>query len=78
MNQTIRLFGSFIPPSIKTKREILVPGYANEEHPRILATVSEMFSDRAFGNRLENATEPAAIQCLFGEWTTKDASKRVK
>ena len=47
---------------------ILVPEHANEEHLRILATVSEMFSDRAFPGRLEAATEPLAIQRLFGEW----------
>jgi hypothetical protein len=37
-----------------------------------------MFSDRAFRNRLETATEPAAIQTLFGQWTTKDATKVAK
>ena len=47
---------------------ILVPEHANEEHLRILATVSEMFSDKAFRDRLEGATEPVAIQRLFGEW----------
>jgi nitrogen PTS system EIIA component len=48
---------------------ILVPEHANEEHLRILATVSEMFSDKAFRDRLGAATEPAAIQRLFCEWT---------
>jgi PTS system nitrogen regulatory IIA component len=47
---------------------ILVPEHANEEHLRILATVSEMFSDEAFRDRLEAATEPLAIQRLFGEY----------
>ena len=47
---------------------ILVPEHANEEHLRILATVSEMFSDRAFRDRLEAATEPLAIQRLFGQY----------
>ena len=47
---------------------ILVPEHANEEHLRILATVSEMFSDKAFRGRLEAATEPLAIQRLFGHW----------
>jgi PTS system nitrogen regulatory IIA component len=47
---------------------ILVPEHANEEHLRILATVSEMFSDKAFRARLEAATEPLAIQRLFGEY----------
>jgi nitrogen PTS system EIIA component len=52
---------------------ILVPQHANEEHLRILATVSEMFSDNAFRDRLEAATEPLAIQRLFGQWAGKKA-----
>ena len=48
---------------------ILVPEHANEEHLQILATVSEMFSDKTFRDRLGTATEPAAIQRLFSEWT---------
>ena len=47
---------------------ILVPEHANEEHLRILATVSEMLFDKAFRDRLEAATEPLAIQRLFGEY----------
>ena len=49
---------------------ILVPEHANEEHLRILATVSEMFSEKAFRKQLEAATEPATIQSLFGNWAT--------
>jgi PTS system nitrogen regulatory IIA component len=52
---------------------ILVPEHANEEHLRILATVSEMFSDKAFRDRLEAATEPVAIQRLFGQWARTKA-----
>jgi len=48
---------------------ILVPEHATEEHLRILATVSEMFSDPRFRERVATATEPSAIQHLFGEWT---------
>jgi PTS system nitrogen regulatory IIA component len=47
---------------------ILVPEHANEEHLRVLAAVSEMFSDRAFRDQLEAATEPLAIQRLFSQW----------
>jgi PTS system nitrogen regulatory IIA component len=47
---------------------ILVPEDANREHLQILATVSEMFSDQAFRDRLSAAVEAAAIQRLFGEW----------
>ena len=46
---------------------ILVPEHANKEHLQILATVSEMFSDKIFRERLGTATEPGAIQRLFSE-----------
>jgi PTS system nitrogen regulatory IIA component len=51
---------------------ILVPEHANDEHLKILATVSEMFSNKSFRDRLEATTEPAAIQSLFSEWTSDD------
>jgi len=51
---------------------ILVPEHANEEHLRILATVSEMFSEKAFRKQLEAAMEPAAIQSLFGNWASRE------
>ena len=57
---------------------ILVPEHASDEHLKILATVSEMFSDRAFRNRLEATMEPAAIQRLFSEWTSDDAQYHSK
>jgi len=47
---------------------ILVPEHANEEHLQILGTASEMFSEKAFRDRLDAATEPPAIQRLFSEW----------
>ena len=50
---------------------ILVPEHANDEHLRILATVSGMFSEKAFRGQLEAATEPAAIQRLFSQWVTE-------
>jgi len=50
---------------------ILVPEHANEEHLQILATVSEMFSERAFRNRLEAASDSNAIQRLFGQWARR-------
>lgn len=46
---------------------ILVPEHANQEHLQILATVSEMFADETFRDRLEAAREPAVIQQLFSE-----------
>ena len=47
---------------------ILVPERASDEHLKILATVSEMFSNRAFRERLEAVIEPIAIHRLFSEW----------
>jgi PTS system nitrogen regulatory IIA component len=47
---------------------ILVPEHADAEHLQILGAVSEMFADETFRKRLGSATEPAAIQRLFGEW----------
>jgi PTS system nitrogen regulatory IIA component len=51
---------------------ILVPEHANEDHLKILATVSEMFSDKTFRDRLEATMEPAAIRRLFSDWTSED------
>lgn len=53
---------------------ILVPEHANEEHLQVLATVSEMFSSKRFRKRLDAATDPAAIQRLFGEWASDNDS----
>jgi len=57
---------------------ILVPEHATEEHLRILATASEMFSDAGFRGRLEAATEPAAIHRLFSQWPTENDSSAMK
>jgi nitrogen PTS system EIIA component len=51
---------------------ILVPEDTNEEHLQILATVSAMFSDRRFRDRLEASKDPAKLQRLFCEWATDD------
>ncbi len=48
---------------------ILVPEDANEEHLQILGTVSEMFSDKTFRDRLGAATEPSGIRRLLSERT---------
>lgn len=45
---------------------ILVPEDANEEHLQGLASVSEMLSSKRFRKRLTAATDPAAIQRVFG------------
>ena len=57
---------------------ILVPEHANDEHLKILATVSEMFSNRTFRKRVEGTMEPAAIQRLFSEWTSDDGQYQPK
>jgi PTS system nitrogen regulatory IIA component len=51
---------------------ILVPEHANEEHLRIMATVSEMFSDEIFRDQLKAAMEPVAIRRLFGQWVKEE------
>jgi PTS system nitrogen regulatory IIA component len=71
-------FGALDHQPISTFFMILVPEHAIDEHLRILATVSDMLSDRAFRNRLETATEPTEIQRLFNQWTTKDVAKLVR
>jgi PTS system nitrogen regulatory IIA component len=52
---------------------ILVPEHASDEHLKVLATVSEMFSDQTFRSRLDATVETNAIQRLFSEWTSADA-----
>jgi nitrogen PTS system EIIA component len=56
---------------------ILVPEHGNDEHLQILATVSEIFADGNFRNRLNAAIEPAAIQRLFSEWVRGDGWSQV-
>lgn len=53
---------------------ILVPEHATEEHLQILATVSQMFADSGFRDRVARAEDPAAIQRLIDEWTGGIAS----
>jgi len=47
---------------------ILVPKLASEEHLRILAEASEMFSDPRFRDRLHQCRQPAEVQQLFAAW----------
>jgi nitrogen PTS system EIIA component len=60
-------FGALDDEPVSAFFVILVPEHAHEEHLRILAVVSEMFSERAFREQLAAAAEPAAIQRLFGD-----------
>jgi PTS system nitrogen regulatory IIA component len=52
---------------------ILVPDHADEDHLRILATVSGMFSEREFRNQLLAANDTVAIQRLFAQWEDRPA-----
>jgi PTS system nitrogen regulatory IIA component len=62
-------FGALDHQPISVFFMILVPEAANAEHLQILATVSEMFSERMFRNKLDNARDRLAIQRLFEQWT---------
>ena len=62
-------FGSPDRQGVSVLLIILVPEVATEEHLQILATISEMFADPGFRDRVASADEPAAIQRLIDEWS---------
>jgi nitrogen PTS system EIIA component len=47
---------------------LLVPEQATEEHLQILASVSQMFADRQFRQRLRMCVDAAGVSRLFAEW----------
>jgi nitrogen PTS system EIIA component len=47
---------------------LLVPEHATEEHLQLLSGLAEMFSERAFRDRLAAATDRAALHRLFASW----------
>lgn len=47
---------------------ILVPKMATEEHLRVLAETSEMFSNTRFREQLQRAQHPGEIKTLFEIW----------
>jgi PTS system nitrogen regulatory IIA component len=47
---------------------ILVPKQASEEHLRILADTSQMFSDPRFRERLHRCHDPMEVKQLFDVW----------
>jgi nitrogen PTS system EIIA component len=47
---------------------LLVPKQATEEHLRILANATEMFSDRGFRARLQQCVTPSAVKRQFDAW----------
>lgn len=52
---------------------LLVPEAATERHLQILSELAQLFSDRAFRERLASARDSAEIHTLFTNWQT-DAS----
>lgn len=44
---------------------LLVPEQATEEHLQILSELAQRFSDRAFREKLQTASDPAAVLALF-------------
>ena len=47
---------------------LLVPEQANEHHLQLLSELAQMFSDRAFRERLLNAPDALAAHALFAQW----------
>jgi PTS system nitrogen regulatory IIA component len=44
---------------------LLVPEQATEQHLQILSELAQRFSDRAFREKLQSASDPAAVVALF-------------
>jgi PTS system nitrogen regulatory IIA component len=47
---------------------LLVPEHATEKHLQLLSELAQMFSDKAFRERLAAATDAAALHVLFRDW----------
>jgi PTS system nitrogen regulatory IIA component len=47
---------------------LLVPEQATEEHLQLLSELAEMFSERAFRDRLSTAMDPGSLHRLFSSW----------
>ncbi len=47
---------------------LLVPEAATEHHLQLLSELAQMFSDRAFRERLNAAADADAIHTLFADW----------
>jgi len=48
---------------------LLVPKQATEEHLRVLAAATQMFSDGRFRRQLERCGEPGEAKALIGAWS---------
>ncbi len=51
---------------------MIVPPESTDEHLQILATLSELFGDTQFRERLRSAADTEALFTLLTEWTAKD------
>jgi len=47
---------------------LLVPERATDMHLQLLGELAQMFSDKAFRDKLQNTDDPAEIFKLFAEW----------
>lgn len=47
---------------------LLVPEHATDRHLQLLSELAQMFSERAFRDRLAHAPDPAALAEAFREW----------
>ena len=47
---------------------LLVPESATEHHLQLLSELAQMFSERAFRERITAAPDAAAIHAIFAEW----------
>ncbi len=48
---------------------LLVPEHATDRHLQILSELAQMFSERAFRDRLASAAAPADVHALIRDWT---------
>ena len=55
---------------------LLVPEQATEQHLQILSELAQMFSDKAFRERLAAAQDAAALHALLGIWQPHAAGER--
>ena len=63
---------SSMPLTASPSRDIfvlLVPEAATEHHLQLLSELAQMFSDKAFRERLATATDAAAPTQLFAQWS---------
>jgi PTS system nitrogen regulatory IIA component len=47
---------------------LLVPEHATDQHLQLLSELAQMFSERAFRERLANASDADALERVFSEW----------